>query len=159
MHCEPHTPILCKPGQACRGNRSLGHQPMLSQTWACQQLVKLSTFRILVLLRISVCPGRFLLTAEGVPAQQHPSAATGSLLTQTRRTKCSVNGNASRQLAAARQACRHTITHTVRSTRCFSLTRKPHACPTAGIVFCLLPCCSPARMLEHAGCLRVTFPS
>lgn len=103
MHCEPHTPILCKPGQTCRGNSSLGHQPMLSQTWACQQPVKLSTFRMLVLLRIPVCLGSFLLTAVGVPAQQHPSAATGSLLVQTRCTKCSVNGNAE-QAAGSTQA-------------------------------------------------------
>lgn len=87
------------------------------------------------------------------------SVGPGSLLTQTRFTKRNVNGIGSRQLVEPQQVCRSTTTQRDKSTRCFSLTREPHACPTAEIVFCLLLCWLPARMLENGGGLRVTFLS
>lgn len=136
----------------------LWHQLALSLSWTHQQLVRLCTLRIIVTHRIPACPGSFLLAAVGVQHSSTPSVGTGSFLMQTRGTKHGVNGNTDRA-AGSSQAGRQLHDNSQRCTRCFSLTRKPHACPPAGTVFCLLQCWSPARVLENAGGLRVTFLS
>ena len=64
---------LCKGKHAGRTALwVLWHWLVSSHSWMWQQLVILRLLRILVPLRILVCPGSFLLTDVSVPAQQHP---------------------------------------------------------------------------------------